>query len=131
MVRLVVLAAALVLVSGCKDESDPVDIPFEGLEPGDVNKPKPTPEPEPEPTASASAPAPRATPGLSAIQSCCGALYARSRSAKDEGSKKVNRQAASVCSSVASKVAQGKMTKAQALAQVRSSLLGSPPAACR
>ena len=46
---------ALLAVNGCKDESDPVDIPFDGVDPGDVKDTRPKPVVEPTATASASA----------------------------------------------------------------------------
>ena len=133
MSRWLAVAFLFLAVTACDEETKPVDIPFEGIEPVDPASKKPKPAPDPSASASASAGAAPVTvkPGVSAMQACCGALYARSRSAADEGTKRVNRQAASVCSGLATKVAQGKMTKAQALAQVRSSLLGAPPSACR
>ncbi|MEQ9320480.1 MAG: hypothetical protein RIF41_15040 [Polyangiaceae bacterium] len=124
---------ALLAVNGCKDESDPVDIPFDGVDPGDVKDTRPKPVVEPTATASASAkPAPGpGNPAAARVQSCCGSLYALSKSAKDEGTRAVNKQAASVCSRLAAQVAQGKMSSNDALARVRSSLLGTPPGACR
>lgn len=127
------LAVAGLAVGGCKDESDPVDIPFEGVDPGDVKDARPKPSPEPTTTASASAKpaAGPANPAASRVQACCGSLYALSKSARDEGTRAVNKQAASVCSRLAAQVAQGKMSSSDALARVRSSLLGTPPGACR
>ena len=42
---------ALLAVNGCKDESDPVDIPFDGVDPGDVKDTRPKPVVEPTATA--------------------------------------------------------------------------------
>ena len=126
------IIVAFLALGGCKDESDPVDIPFEDIDPGDV-KDRPRPVLEPTSTATASAkptPGP-ASPAASRVQACCGALYARSKTAKEEGTRAVNKQAASVCSRLAAQVAQGKMSSGAALSRVRSSLLGTPPAACR
>ena len=43
----------------------------------------------------------------------------------------MNKQAAGVCSRNAKRVLEGKLNKADALSQVRSSLLGDAPSACR
>lgn len=127
------MLVVLVALSGCKDESDPVDIPFDGVDPADVKDARPKPPPEPTTTASATAkpPAGQGNPAASKVQGCCGALYAASKTAKDEGTRAMNAQAASVCSRLAAQVAQGKMSSGDALARVRSSLLGTPPGACR
>lgn len=117
---------------GCEDETDPVDIPFTGVDPGDVGQERPKPPPEPTATASASAEVKKTPAGAtSRIQGCCGALYAASKGGQDEGTRAMNKQAASVCSRLAAQVAQGKLTQSAALSRVRSSLLGTPPAACR
>jgi len=130
---ILILALAL---GGCEEESDPVDIPFDAVDHDIADDEPKKPVPVPEPTTSASAkPAPGPSgpgnPGATRVQACCGALYARSKSAKDEGSRAVNKQAASVCSRLAAQVAQGKMKSDAALSRVRSSLLGTPPAACQ
>jgi hypothetical protein len=123
------------VVCGCNDEKDPVDVPFEGLEvPGGDDNDKKQPSSAPEPTAAETSapqltPAPR--PTASRLGSCCGALRGASQSSRDEGGRKMYDQAAKVCSGLMGEVTRGKLTEGQALSQVRSSLLGPAPSACR
>jgi len=122
----------LIVVAGCDDDEEPVDIPFEGLEPSAARQ---LPTPIAVPTASASAsPKPTAVkinPAVAAVRACCNALRAKSGSADDKGSRAVNKQAAAVCQQRVGDVLAGRMTKAQALSSVRGSLLGKAPFACR
>jgi hypothetical protein len=115
----------------CDEQPDPVDIPFEGIDPSAEAK-RPAPLPPPPASTSAPPPAAPAVPaGLGAVQACCAALRADAQNAKDEGTRAVNKQAAAVCSQRAQDVRVGRMTKSQALSAVRGSLLGAAPGACR
>ncbi|MEZ4438039.1 MAG: hypothetical protein R3B72_03065 [Polyangiaceae bacterium] len=130
------LGLPLLIGAGCKDEVEPVDVPFEGVDPEPTPRPKPPPAPDAEASATASAPAPAApkpggAPAAASMQQCCNALHAAARTAADEGTKRVNQQAASLCSQLVVSVQQGKITRSAALAQVRSSLLGAAPSSCR
>lgn len=115
----------------CDDDEDPVDVPFEGLEvpAGDEKKPPPAPPPTATETA-APKPAPR-PPAASKIGGCCSALRSSSAAARDEGGKRMYDQAAKLCSGLMVKATRGEITESQALSQVRSSLLGPAPSACR
>lgn len=131
--RVTIVALALAL-AGCDDEKVPVDVPFEGLEvPDDGQDDKKPAPPLPDPTDTAPAAAPKAAPRLASarLTSCCGALRGAASSARDEGGRKMYDQAAKVCSGLMGEVTRGKLTESQALSQVRSSLLGPAPAACR
>ena len=141
MVRLtaVVAVAAAVLVAGCDKEDSPVSIPMD-----DVPVP-PAPEvlESAVPAGTTAVPsaktygqgrAPRSTATSKAsnesIDSCCGALLDKANKSEDQATKKLYDQAAAICYRRAKSVREGKMTRGEALAQVRSSLLGPAPAAC-
>jgi hypothetical protein len=130
---LAVLAA--VSIMGCNEQAEPVDIPFEGLEPSVAQGlPSALPPPPSVSPSATSAPTRGVDPYASsaaAVRACCGALSAAARAAKDEGGKAMNQQAAQVCSRKVKPVSEGKLTRAKALSEVRSSLLGPAPAACR
>src|SRR5690606_18224984 len=118
----------------CDNDNDPVDIPFSGVDVSSTPQNKlPTafPELSAEPSATAPKPGPVAVVPGGGISGCCNVLSALAKSAKDEGTRAVNQQAAKVCFSKSKQVVEGTLTREQALAQVRSSLLGSAPPACR
>jgi hypothetical protein len=119
-------------LAACDKDHDPVDIPFEGIEvsgdPAPPTPPESVTPPAPSASASASAPVPVFAGGIAA---CCAALHSASRSAKDESSRAMNSQAASVCYRQSREVQEGRTTRAAALAAVRASLLGPAPGACR
>jgi len=134
-------ASLLLLVQpGCRDESEPVDIPFRGV---DVSADPLHGRGAPPPSASASAstapkrPSHRVGKGGKAkrpsgtITGCCAALSAKVKKATNQGEGAMYGQAAAVCYRLSQQVEQGKLDRAKALAQVRSSLLGTAPAACR
>ncbi|HZO12781.1 MAG TPA: hypothetical protein VFB62_05975 [Polyangiaceae bacterium] len=139
MIRLLLAIACLAVA--CSDDADPEHVPFEGLEvSGDPDKrtPPPLPQPPPEPSASATNTTPRpfsTSSGKTAtggdISGCCAALQAAASRARDEGTRAMNTQAASVCARKIRDVKDGKISRADALAQVRSTLLGSAPGSCR
>ena len=132
-----VLALALVVVgvSGCDEQKDPVDIPFDGQEPTAAQGPPSALPPPPTASTSVATSAPRAIDpnqsAAAAVRACCASLSAASRAAKDEGGRAMNQQAAQVCSRKVKPVSEGKLTRAKALAEVRSSLLGPAPGSCR
>ena len=135
-----VTIAALLLVAACDKESNPVSVPM-----GDIPLP-------PEPAASSSAAdatdtatstaqargtgnytGARSTASKAAdapIDSCCSALLDKANKSTDKATKQLYDQAASICYRRAKQVREGKMSRAEALAQVRSSLLGPAPASC-
>ena len=138
MIRLFVAIACLAVA--CSDDADPEHVPFEGLEvSGDPDKrTPPPPPPPPAPSASVTNAAPRpfsTSSGKSAtggdISGCCAALQAAASRARDEGTRAMNTQAASVCARKIRDVKDGKISRADALAQVRSTLLGAAPGSCR
>lgn len=138
MSRLLLAIACLALA--CSDDADPEHVPFEGLEvSGDPDKRQPAPQPPtPTPSASVSVTVPRpfsTSSGKTAtggdISGCCSALQAAAARAKDEGTRAMNTQAANVCARKIRDVKDGKLSRSDALAQVRSTLLGSAPGSCR
>ena len=132
VIAAVALAASVVL-TGCDDDDSPVDIPFAGKEvkPGATEK-KVAPKPPPVSPATAPKAQPKRHSGkASGIAGCCSALSAASRNATSAGDKANYKAAASVCYSKSSAVQRGKLTRSQALSQVRASLLLAAPAACR
>ncbi len=130
-VLLVSLASALV---ACDDDEQPVDIPFKSVEPPPP-EPAPKPDPTPEPSASNTAKAPtsykgKPVPNAGRLSSCCGALSAAAKT-KNSANSSMYTQAAKVCRGQVAQVRAGKVSVDDALASVRSSLLGSAPGACR
>ncbi len=124
-------------VAACdEDAPDPESVPFERAEPDLEPKPAPVAPPEPEPSASAApkplpvAPRPKAV-NSSKLSSCCAALAALSRTAPDQGTRSNAEVASRVCATKVSEVREGKVSSEAALSQVRSSILGSAPSACR
>jgi hypothetical protein len=118
----------------CDETKDPVDVPFDGLDPSaERSRPElPPPSGTNEAQTSAKvAPKVKVSPGVGAVQACCAALASAARNAKDQGSKAVNRQAAAVCQQKIHDVRVGRVSKSQALSAVRGSLLGKAPGACR
>lgn len=132
-VILIVVTAPL----SCKDDApDPESVPFEGLDPAvQPKRPKVTPAPEPEPSSSAETAAPRPVPKPSVqvgkLSSCCAALAAVARTSPDPGQRNNAAAASRVCVTKASEVKQGSLSESVALSQVRSSILGGAPGACR
>ena len=126
----VVVIAALSL--GCDDEKDPVDVPFEGIDVSGAEDDDEKAPPPPPPTATeTAAPKPAPRPVASRLSGCCAALRGLSSSSSEQGNRRMYDQAAKVCSGLTGEVTRGKLTEAQALAQVRGSLLGSAPSACK
>jgi hypothetical protein len=127
------LLATAVLAVACKDEKEPVDIRFDGIEVGDSDgKGNALPTSSATADVSVAKPAPRTGGGSGGgISGCCGALQAKSNRSKESGAKAMYKQAAAVCFSKSKQVRSGKLTRSQALAQVRSSLLDAAPGACR
>jgi hypothetical protein len=134
MVRRVLLSVALLLSLGCDDKVDPVSIPVDVPEPPEVASQPP--ETTSAPATSSSAPAPTWTGTYKAVKpqapitACCAALLHQANSAKSPANKKLYDQVAALCYRRAKLVDEGKMTRAEALAQIRSSLLGSAPSSC-
>jgi hypothetical protein len=135
-----VVVAGVLALTACSKEEAPVSVPMD-----DVPVP-PAPEQRESavPAGTTAAPsakvhtgpghAPRppgtAEPKSESIDSCCGALLDKANKSKDQASKKLYDQAAAICYRRAKAVREGKMSRAEALGQVRSSLLGPAPAAC-
>jgi len=135
------LSALALLAPGCDDEPDPENIPFEGV---DVNAAGDKRKAAAEGTATATASAttkPKVSyrPGTGSlpkkpagsITGCCAALSAAVKTAKDQGARAMYGQAAAVCYRKNKDVEAGKLEPGQAMSQVRSSLLGDAPPACR
>ncbi len=135
---------ALALVGwSCDDQPDPENIPFEGVDVNAAGDSRSAPT-APSVTATASATskpkptyrygsgtaAPKKKPG-GTITGCCAALSAAVKAAKDQGTRAMYGQASAVCYRKSKDVEAGKLERSQALSQVRSSLLGDAPAACR
>lgn len=135
------LGGAALLVA-CDDDAPPVTVPMEAPPPPD-KAPKPLLDPSASaeqvadagtgrvslpggaaPTATSSAKAERS------IQGCCAALESAAKSANTDATKRLNEQATRVCYQKANQILQGQITPEQALAQVRSSLIGAAPSAC-
>lgn len=140
MLRVVAASLVFLALVACRDEVDPVDVPFEGIEPtADSDRDKPVPPPGDsaasdtggEPSTPS---APKSNPNAaqaSVVQACCGALRAAAKRATDEGTRAVNQQAAAVCDQKAQEVRVGRTTASKALSAVRGSLLTSAPSACK
>ena len=126
------LALVALLWVACKKDEEPVDVHFEGIEVSGAPHTLPAPAPLASDTSSAK-PVPRAPVGVGAagISGCCLALSSIAKRAKDEGTRAVNEQAAKVCYAKSKQVVDGKLSRADALAQVRASLLHAAPTACR
>lgn len=128
----VVVSTLAVWGSGCKDDADPVDVAFDGYDvSGAPNRPAPAPLDSGHAPSAARPPVVGSGGVAGGIATCCAALMANAKSAKDDGTRVVNEQAAKVCFFKSKQVADGKLRKSVALAQVRSSLLGEAPSACR
>lgn len=144
MVRcsIVIGLAAAMIFGACGKDEDPVSVPM-----GDVPLPPPPserPSTSPDLTSTATATSSAQSPGNyggprstgtkkaseAPIDSCCSALLDKANKSKDQETKKLYDQAASICYRRARQVRDGKMSRGEALAQVRSSLLGPAPAAC-
>jgi hypothetical protein len=135
------LCALLVVPSSCDDQPDPEKIPFEGVDVNAAGEKRAVPTPSETATESASAkPKPAYRPGsgigtprkpAGSITGCCAALSAAVKTSKDQGARAMYSQAAAVCYRKSKDVEAGKLERAQALSQVRSSLLGDAPSACR
>jgi hypothetical protein len=127
----------MVLVCGiagaCHKDEDPVDVRFDGIDVSGSPRTLPSVAPLPSQTSSTGVKrVPTApVPGGGGISGCCLALSANARRAKDDGTRVVNEQAAKVCYAKSKQVAEGKLSKSDALAQVRATLLHEAPAACR
>ncbi len=142
MLRVVAASLVFSVLMACRDEADPVDVPFEGVEPtADADRRNAHP-PDPDTPATgatgdpavpvAPQPNPNANAGQVAIvQGCCAALRAAAKRATEDGTRAVNQQAALVCEQKAQEVRVGRTTASKALSAVRGSLLTSAPAACK
>ncbi len=131
------LAFAALAFAACKDEHDPVAVPFDGVDPK-VAQRKPAPAAPAAPSASSSAGGSASgsssaenQPRLAGtMMACCTALRSIASVTTDPGTKRNYTAAANACETQRQQVADGKVTKAQALSAVRSSLLGEAPGAC-
>lgn len=129
-----VYLAAMLTVVGCDDDdTQPESVPFEGLDPAVQPKiPEPAKTPEPEPSATAEPkPAPKTNFKMGRLSSCCAALAAVGRTSPDPSQRSSAKSSSRVCVTKMSEVKQGKLTTEAALSQVRSSILGTAPGACR
>ncbi|MBW2454249.1 MAG: hypothetical protein JRI68_07055 [Deltaproteobacteria bacterium] len=134
------LCALALLVWGCDDQPDPENIPFEGVDVNAAGDPRKAADTTPTASASStSKPKVKYRPGsgtapkkpAGSITGCCAALSAAVKTAKDQGARAMYGQAAAVCYRKNKDVEAGKLEPAQAMSQVRSSLLDEAPAACR
>ncbi|APR82919.1 Hypothetical protein A7982_08268 [Minicystis rosea] len=101
--------------------------------PADTASAAPSGDPSAAPAADTAAPAAvNNTAPQRPIDDCCAALSARSHtSGRGKAAKNKAHKAAEVCPGIAALVRQGRATRAQALTQIRSALVGSDvPAAC-
>ncbi len=138
--RLLLVAALLASgAAGCKEEHDPVGVPFEGIDPhaaADRNKSSSAPQ---KASASSSADPSSSAPKSSGsgsgsgtgIERCCAALRSAAAQAMTAGSKSNYTAAANACESQRKQIIDGKVTRSQALSAVRVTLLGDAPGACR
>lgn len=131
---IVLLVSLACVLMACDDDEQPVDIPFKTVEPPPP-EPPPKPDPAPEPSATNTAKAPttykgKPAPNTGRLSACCGALSAAAKT-KNSANSSMYTQAAKVCRGQIAQVRAGKVSVDDALASVRSSLLGSAPGACR
>lgn len=131
----ILIVAATTGLLACGDDQQPVDIPYESVEPP-APEPAPEPTPAPEPSASNTArPSPgsykgRVLPSTGRLSSCCGALSVAAKT-KNAANASMYTQAFKVCRTQVARVRASKLSVDEALSMVRLSLLGSAPAACR
>lgn len=89
----------------------------------------PTVTTRPQPTTTTTQPVPTRN---ESIDACCSALSSMKSSAKDAIAKRKAEAAAAVCPGIARLVKSGQTTRAAALTQIRSALVGTPPpSACQ
>ncbi len=153
MTRVVVsLIASLLLVTACsKDETPPETIPFDPApvqtvaeEPRLEDSPTDTSSAEPTsgsgdaptsakqpPTQAANRPKPKGGGSGASISSCCAALGAQARSARDLNVRNRAKQASGVCYNIDKVVRSGRTSRTSALRQVRAVAGAKAPAACR
>jgi len=117
------------LLASCDDGPAPVDVPFSAAPLGQREQ-RPTVTADDSASAEPPPPPPPKLRAASGLESCCAELNRRSTFGT-AGSKKLHRKAAGVCSRNSQRVREGRMTKAKAMAAVRSSMLGAAPANCR
>lgn len=130
-------------LEGCKDESQPVDVPFDGVEPV-LRKPKEevvsdAPSSSTTEGHSTHSAVPNvgttrggvATGSTGGIDACCAVLRAKSQSEKSPATRSNLAAAASACETQRAQLAQGKVSRHNALTAVRLSLLDTAPPACR
>jgi hypothetical protein len=147
MVRNVASALLLLVAAlgaGCGKDDPPVSVPMDAAVPPDPGGRKPdlsTPT-ETAPPASGgpisvgtgAAAGPGGTGSAKAggrtIHPCCEAIEQVARSTKDEGQSRQYAQAARVCYQKANEILLAKISLAQGLAAVRSSLIGAAPSQC-
>jgi hypothetical protein len=143
-VALTVLLLAAALGAACGKDDPPVSVPLDAAVPPDPagkNPQLPMPaDTGPLPTAGGVAggvgtgPGPAgsgsAKAGGRSIHPCCDALDQVARSTKDDGQRRQYAQAVRVCYQKANEILVEKVTLAQGLAAVRSSLIGAAPSPC-
>jgi hypothetical protein len=139
MRRFALIVSFAAAAIGCKDDHDPVHVPFDGVDP---KAPKKTSTPLPPPATSSgsatgsgapipSGTAPRAARD-SAFEVCCGALRYRAANAPGSDLRKAYAAAIHMCDTQRAQVDAGKVTVPQAVAAVRSALSsGDVPTPCR
>jgi len=141
-VAMTLLALAAALAVGCGKKDPPLTVPLDAAVPPDPAGKKLDLSSPPD-TASASTAGPIAVgTGVAAtgsstakaagrsIHPCCEAIDQVARSTKDEGQRRQHEQAARVCYQKANEILLEKITLAQGLAAVRSSLIGAAPSQC-
>jgi hypothetical protein len=136
------LLLVAVLGAACGKDEPPVSVPMDAAVPPDPGAKTPA-----LPTSADTAPTATAGPvsvGTGAvaggtgsakaagrgIHPCCGAIEQVVRSTKDDGESRQYAQAARVCYQKANEILLEKISLAQGLAAVRSSLIGAAPSQC-
>ncbi len=138
MTRAALLLFALGLVASCKEEHDPVGVPFEGIDP---KGPKSGNDSGSQGSGSASGSA-SANGSASAkssggsgwgtgLEPCCAALRSAANNGKTAGERANYSAAANACDLQRKQIIDGKVNRSQAMAAVRATLLGDAPGACR
>jgi hypothetical protein len=132
----VLVCVVLVAAIGCGDDSTPPErVPFTAIDPNiQPKRPNIDSDPEPVPAATTAAPVPppqQPRPQQGRLQACCSSLQAQAVSSNDPGRRANAANASRVCLARMEDVQRGKMSVDTALSQVRSSMLGASPPACR
>lgn len=125
-------------IASCKDETHPVDVPFDGIDPVAVRKkaaPAPSADSAAAPSSTSSAEVPSTHVGghvpSQGIEACCAALRAGIPTARDDAARRSLTSAAAACETQRKQLEQGKVNRTQALIAVRLSLIDIAPSACR